>query len=244
MAAPPISPAVLAAVQANNIRFSVYILIVLSAIVIVFVNYRGIILFMRYLRTLTCLSDKHQEFFKFPNHIFGWVKKHLLYAPLFKSRHGNQMHIGPVRMGILPTRLQSLFLVGIVTMNVVLCVYGIEWDQPSKVGLRHLRNRSGTLAVVNMIPLVLMAGRNNPLIGILDVPFETFNLLHRWFGRIVVSLAVTHGVVEIISLVTGATAGKKVHPSGVTIFTQTLKEERFMLWGFVVSTITYQTVRS
>lgn len=147
-------------------------------------------------------------------------------------------------MGILPTRLQSLFLVGIVTMNVVLCVYGIEWDQPSKVRLRHLRNRSGTLAVVNMIPLVLMAGRNNPLIGILDVPFETFNLLHRWFGRIVVSLAVTHGVVEIISLVTGATAGKKVHPSGITIFTQTLKEERFMLWGFVVSKITYQTVRS
>lgn len=137
-------------------------------------------------------------------------------------------------MGILPTRFQSMLLVSIIIMNVTLCAYGIEWSGLLKVKLWHLRNRSGALAVVNMIPLVLMAGRNNPFIGLLNVSFETFNLLHRWFGRIVVSLAVTHSVVEIISMITGAAAGQKVHPSGIAIFTENLQAARFLLWGFVV----------
>ena len=235
MAAPPLSPAMLAAIQANNMRYSYYVLLILSAIVASIFIYRMIIISKRYFRTLACLSDKHQVFFRVPNSTFGWMKQHLLYAPLLKHRHSNQMHIGSVGLGILPSRLQSFLLAGIITMKAILCTYRIEWDRPYEVRLRHLRNRVGTLAVVNMIPMVIMAGRYNPLIILLGIPYGTFNLLHRWFGRIVVSLAITHVVASIISVVGGATAGKKVHPPGITVFTQTLKEERFMLWGFIVS---------
>ena len=37
-----------------------------------------------------------------------------------------------------------------------------------------------------------MASRNNPLIKWLGISFDTFNLLHRWFGRIVAMEAVCH----------------------------------------------------
>lgn len=117
-------------------------------------------------------------------------------------------------------------------MNVVLWAYGIEWHGPIITKLEHLRNRSGTLAVVNMIPLVIMAGRNNPLIGWLSISYDTFNMMHRSFGRVVASFAVTHGTVEIISIVI---KGRQTHTPGWEAFSDTLKAVRFITFGFVVS---------
>ena len=120
-------------------------------------------------------------------------------------------------------------------MNTVFLAYGIEWHGPIITLLKHLRNRSGTLAVVNMIPLALMAGRNNPLIKLLGVPYDSFNMFHRWFGRTIVALAITHGVVEIMSIIIGGNRGKVVKTPGFVLFSNTLKEVRFITFGFVVS---------
>jgi len=49
-----------------------------------------------------------------------------------------------------------------------------------------------------------MAARNNPLINWLNLSFDTFNLLHRWFGRIVVLEALTHTIAWGVSTVTSA----------------------------------------
>ena len=226
------SQAVAAAIVVNNMLFSYYILVVLGAIITGMLIYRIVIHAVQYIRTLTCLNNENQQHFRLPNPLFGSVKRHLLDAPLFRRRHQRQMQIGPVEIGILPTRFQSMLLVGIITMNVVLCTYGIEWDGVLTTKLKHLRNRSGTLAIVNMIPLVIMAGRNNPLIHLLNISYDAFNLMHRWFGRIVVALAVTHSTVEIISIVVG---GQKTHTPGWESFSGTVKEVRFITFGFVVS---------
>ncbi|KAI1417440.1 ferric reductase NAD binding domain-containing protein [Hypoxylon sp. FL1857] len=45
-----------------------------------------------------------------------------------------------------------------------------------------------------MVPLIILAGRNNPLISLLRVSFDTYNLLHRWMGRMVVIEAVIHTI--------------------------------------------------
>ena len=144
-------PVVAAAIVVNNMLFSHYILITLGAIVISMIIYRIAIHSVQYIRTLTCLNNDSQRYFKMPNTKFGWIKQHLLYAPLFHRRHQKQMRIGPVETGILPTRFQSMLLAGIIAMNVILWAYGIEWNGPTITKLEHLRNRSGTLAVVNMI---------------------------------------------------------------------------------------------
>ena len=226
------SPAGAAAIAVNNVLFSYYILSTLGAIVISMILYRIIVRSVRYVRTLTCLNNDSQRYFKMQNPSIGLIKQHLLYAPMFHRRHQKQMRIGPVETGILPSRFQSLLLAGIIAMNVVLWAYGIEWNGPMITKLKHLGNRSGTLAVVNMIPLVIMAGRNNPLINWLVISYDTFNLMHRWFGRIVVSLAVSHGVEEIMSIVF---IGKKTHTPGWEFFSQTLKEAKFMTFGLMVS---------
>ena len=225
-------PAMATAIEVNNMLFSYCILIALGGLVVIMVVYQIAIHSVRYIRTLTCLNNDSQRYFRVPNPVFGWFKNHVLYAPLFRHRHQKLLHIGPVETGLLPTRFQTLLLVGIITMNVVLCAYGIEWNGPLITKLKHLRNRFGTLAVVNMIPLVIMAGRNNPLIGWLNTSYNTFNLMHRWFGRLVISLAVSHGVVEIMSIVIG---GRKTHTPGWESFCGTLKEVRFITFGFVVS---------
>ncbi|KAF4151417.1 hypothetical protein CNMCM6069_003872 [Aspergillus lentulus] len=48
------------------------------------------------------------------------------------------------------------------------------------------------MATVNLIPVVLMAGRNNPLIYLLQISYDTFNLLHRWLARIAVLESFAH----------------------------------------------------
>ena len=195
------SPEQKAAATVDNYRFARYVLTTLAAVVLSLVVFRIVIQSIRYIRTLTCLNNDTQKYFKMPNQAFGAVKQHLLYAPLFRRRHNREIHIAWFHFGYIPTRFQSLFLAGFIAMNVTLSVWGIEWNGPRAAALSHLRNRTGTLSVVNMIPLVLLAGRNNPLISLLNISFDNFNLVHRWFGRIVVLQALAHTVAEVLNIV-------------------------------------------
>lgn len=122
-------------------------------------------------------------------------------------------------------------------METILWAYEIEWHGPIMTLLQHLGNRAGTLAIVNLFPLVILAGRNNPLIGLLNISYDTFNLLHRWFGRIVVALALTHGIAEIMSIVEGQQMYEMVKTPGIVIFSDTLKEARFIIFGIVVGNL-------
>lgn len=191
----------LAAAAVDNSLFAKYTLILLAALVVCLGIYQIVLHSVRYIRALTCLNNDTQRYFKDPNELYANFKQHLLYAPLFRKRHGREMRIGPMSFGILPTRFQSLALAGIVTMNVVFCTYSIEWHGEQSAMLVHLRNRTGTLAMINMIPLVILAGRNNPLIWLLGIPFDVFNLVHRWFGRIVMVQAVLHSLAFTINLI-------------------------------------------
>ena len=180
----------------NNILFATYLLISLASVVGALCIYQLILSATRYIRMLTCLNNDTQMYFRMPNIWFGSVKKHLIYAPLFRSRHMQELQLfGKWGLGVLPTRFQTIFLTLVIGMNLALCFTGIEWSQAGSPNmLDHLRNRSGTLAVVNLIPLVIMGGRNNPLIQVLKISFDTFNLVHRWFGRIIVIEAVIHTI--------------------------------------------------
>lgn len=203
----PAAAATAKAAEDDNRHYARLTLVTLASAVFLFAVYRVILHAVQYVRTLTCLNNEKQMYFKSPNQSFGRLKEHLLYAPLFRRRHNEELYItSGWSLGALPTRFQSLFLTGLIGMNVVLCVIGIDWsNNSSSVMLTHLRNRTGTLAVVNMTPLVLLAGRNNPLIGLLNISFDSFNLVHRWFGRIVALEAVVHTLAWTINKVNTCT---------------------------------------
>ncbi|RDW92598.1 ferric-chelate reductase-like protein FreB [Coleophoma crateriformis] len=123
------------------------------------------------------------------------LKRHLLYAPLWNKRHNREIQLSSaLNMGTLPSRLHTLLLYLFILSNfgyMAALNYNVA-DHYSVVA--ELRGRSGDLAVVNMIALVILAGRNNPLITLLKISFDTYNLLHRWIGRTVVLEAVVHTI--------------------------------------------------
>lgn len=123
------------------------------------------------------------------------LKRKLMYAPLWKKRHNREIRLSTaVNMGTLPSRLHAVLLLAYIASNITYMFF-LNWHNENKYSFcAELRGRSGTLAVVNMIPLIILAARNNPLIGLLQISFDTYNLLHRWIGRIVVIETVIHTI--------------------------------------------------
>lgn len=148
---------------------------------------------LRHLFSLTA-NHEQQNFWKHDRSaLWPRLKKHLLYAPLRHKRHNREMHLSAaINMGILPSRFHTLLLLTYLASNIAYCTI-LNYSSPNKNQLiAEVRGRTGVLAVVNMIPLFVLAGRNNPLIKLLRVSFDTYNLLHRWLGRIVVLEAIIH----------------------------------------------------
>ncbi|KAI0602569.1 putative FAD binding protein [Biscogniauxia sp. FL1348] len=152
------------------------------------------------------------------------LKRNLIYAPLWKKRHNREMKLsGAISVGTLPSRLHFIILSLYLLSNSVYMFY-LDWRQENHFSLAaEIRGRSGTLAVVNMVPLIILAGRNNPLIAMLKVSFDTYNLLHRWMGRMVVLETIIHTV---------AWAYVQVAADGWESMNQRILHETFIASGF------------
>ncbi|KAI0386183.1 ferric reductase NAD binding domain-containing protein [Hypomontagnella monticulosa] len=211
----------------ENESLAHYLLVVCGAVSIALIIWRLSTALLRYIRTVTNLSNDTQRYFVRPSTKFSWIKKNLLYSPLFRKRHNREFQLSSaINVGTLPTRLQFLFLMGYFATNIAFCVIHIPFAASYQDACRQLRNRSGTLATVNMIPLFLMAGRNNPLISLLGISFDTFNLMHRWFGRIVVLEAICHTIAYW--------AGSASTAGWGTALSKTVKSP-LLLYGFIAT---------
>ncbi|KAI1494771.1 ferric reductase like transmembrane component [Biscogniauxia mediterranea] len=209
----------------ENESLSNYLLIICAGVSALLIIWRVKTAVMRYVRTISGLTNDTQRYFAKPSYKFSWIKKNILYSPIFGKRHNREFQISTaVNMGTLPTRFQLLFLIAYFATNVAFCVVNIPWLETYSDACKQLRNRSGTLATVNMIPLFVMAGRNNPLIGLLGISFDTFNLMHRWFGRIVALEAVCHTV---------AFWAGSASSAGWDVALQTTFKAPFLIYGFI-----------
>jgi len=139
--------------------------------------------------TQACLKHNQTSF-------IPWLKRHMLLAPLFTTRHNREMtftlrngHI--LNFGTFPLRLQTVLLIAYIASNIAYCCI-LDYSQPRKAMLAELRGRSGALAAFNLVPTVLFALRNNPLIHVLKISYDTFNLFHRWCARTVIFMSVLH----------------------------------------------------
>lgn len=135
-----------------NMMFEHYILAVCFALAGAMLVWRVVQVSVTYVRTLACLNNDTQRYFSIPSQTYASVKKNLLYAPVFGQRHNREFHLSAaMNMGTLPTRLQLLFLASIFGTNVAFCVVSIHWDLAYTQVAQELRNRTGILAVVNMV---------------------------------------------------------------------------------------------
>ncbi|KAI1448286.1 ferric reductase like transmembrane component-domain-containing protein [Annulohypoxylon stygium] len=210
----------------ENESLSNYLLVICGAVSAALIIWRITVALTTYIRTVTSLNNETQRYYVGTSSKWAWVKKNLLYSPLFRKRHNREFQLSSaINVGTLPTRFQFLFILGYFATNVAFCVVHIPFESFQDAA-KQLRNRSGTLAVVNMIPLFLMAGRNNPLIQLLGMSFDTFNLLHRWFGRIVALEAVCHTLAFWAASAAGA---------GWAATLKNTTAKPFLMWGFVAT---------
>ncbi|KAJ5767293.1 uncharacterized protein N7511_004909 [Penicillium nucicola] len=181
-----------------------------------------------YLRQITASGTTKREQTFWAQESSSWwpnLKKHFLYAPLGKKRHNREMQLSSaLNVGTLPSRLQAILVVLYFISQVVYCVYLDYRVNEKKALIAELRGRSGTLAVLNMVPLFLLAGRNNPLISILHISFDTYNLLHRWLGRMVVLESVVH---------TAAWAVNACDEQDFNHMLARVRDTPFFAWGLV-----------
>jgi len=211
----------------QNILLSNYLFWTLACISGVLIIWRISTEFVKYVRHITCLSNDTQRYFAMPAWKLSWFKRNIQYAPLINKRHNREFQLSQaVNVGTLPTRLQFVFLVGYFATNVAFCVIEISFAGSFTAAAALLRNRSGVLAVVNMVPLFIFAGRNNPLIRLLGISFDTYNLLHRWVGRIVILESLCHTLAFLAS---------NAHTKGWAAAFKTATTVPYMLFGFIVS---------
>ncbi|MCJ1308566.1 hypothetical protein MMC25_002219 [Agyrium rufum] len=182
-----------------------------------------------HLRHMKCLSTtaaiQQRYFMHDPNWIWPALKKALIYAPLRHKRHNREIQLSKaISVGTIPSRLHTLILSFYLLSNIIYCCL-LSYGEKNKAALiAEARGRTGHLAVVNMVGLFVLAGRNNPLIGILRVSFDTFNLFHRWIGRVVVLQAIAHTACWIVN---------EIHAKGHEAVGQAILHDPFITWGFV-----------
>ncbi|KAH7084134.1 ferric reductase [Paraphoma chrysanthemicola] len=90
-------------------------------------------------------------------------------------------------------RPQAFIGIVYIFSNVAFCIAPLPlWSQPQPKDLAAFRGRCGTLAAYNLVLTVPFALRNNPLILMLHISFDTFSTFHRWNARLVVCEATAH----------------------------------------------------
>ncbi|KAF4123307.1 FAD-binding domain [Geosmithia morbida] len=205
----------------ENERLSNYLYICLGSVAVAVITWKIFDVATKWTRAIVCMNNEYQRYFARPSPKLAALKQHVLYASIWKKRHNREFQLSSaINVGTLPTRFQLLFTLAYLATNVTFCVIHIDFSAQFGDVADILRNRTGVLAVVNMVPLVLFAGRNNPLIPLLGISFDTYNLLHRLFGRIVVLEALTHVLAFL--------AGTGWDAAFAAIF-----QSMFLLWGFV-----------
>ncbi|KAL9564118.1 hypothetical protein ACKAV7_011768 [Fusarium commune] len=191
--------------QAQNMLFKEALWWTLGIIALVVLTIRMLEIVWAQLRLISAMSVSREKQGYWKISQWSWMpaaKKHVIYAPLWKKRHSRGFRLSSaISVGTLPSRLHMALLVGYLGSNFTY-MFVLNWANDNRYAFcAELRGRSGNLALVNLVPLIILVGRNNPLIPVLKISFDTCNLLHRWIGRIVVLEVVIHSIAWAIAAV-------------------------------------------
>lgn len=200
-----------------------YMLVALAALLL---GLRVANMWWRHNRHLSAMGSPRQAYWATNRTSWWpWLNRHILVAPLWKKKHNAQFQISSaIDNGTLPGRWHTIMLVIYVALNIAWCVALPYKVLDHRSTIAALRGRSGTLAALNLIPTVLFALRNNPLITILQVSYDDFNLFHRWAARITILEAIVHTIAWMYNT---------AHGAGWAQVANALRTEGSYGWGMV-----------
>ena len=116
-------------------------------------------------------------------------------SPVFGKRHASAIQLCGIDIGTMPTNDQALAIVILFVLNGIACIvqYKIEKINAHSV-YKDVAMRTGLLSFANLPLVIGLAGRNNVLALTTGISRCTWTLVHRWVGRLVILLALTHTV--------------------------------------------------
>lgn len=141
-------------------------------------------------RSATISNEWHRPKGRSQPSFLGALKQHFFYAPARTTRVSEDIKRISQSNHAAPTRPQATVIIIYILSNFIYALAIPEQSQAPRVA--QFRGRCGTLAVFNLIPTILFALRNNPLIWILHISYDTFNLFHRWAATLVVAQSIAH----------------------------------------------------
>jgi predicted ferric reductase len=190
--------------QTANYLFAAVLCVSLGGLCVLTLLFRWATMGNAHMRHLLTMSNPDRQVYWAQNHTSIWpkIKKHLLYAPLGRNRHNKEIQLSSaISIGTLPSRFHTLLLSVYLLSNVAYCLV-LRWGAEDRGAvLAELRGRSGELAALNIIPTMLFAMRNNPLIPLLRVSYDTFNLLHRWCARVCAIESIIHTICYLVNVI-------------------------------------------
>lgn len=136
----------------GNQALSNYLFIICGSIAVAVIIWKVCEKVNRVVRRVACLGHDRQRYFAIPSPNVSFLKRHVLYAPIFRKRHNREIQLSKaINVGTLPTRFQFLFLLAFFSTNIVFTVIDIPFAGSYKEAAYILRSRTGILATVNMV---------------------------------------------------------------------------------------------
>lgn len=136
----------------------------------------------------------------FNNALFKFVRCHLSMPALFGKRRMESFRAKfPIFEWLLPTRLETLTVVGFFWVLFILCAVDEKyipapWRSKKETVHTLVADRTGIIATMLTPLMVLFAGRNSFLQLITRWKSTTMMVFHRWIARMVVLLVLIHAV--------------------------------------------------
>ncbi|CAH2354376.1 ferric reductase transmembrane component 4 [[Candida] railenensis] len=144
--------------------------------------------------------------------IINFWRKNVTLPALGKKDKTNDFTTLKVINILLPSRIESLVIVGFCALTVFACSNAIHWPEGDPIFtdkqnalLRFTADRSGIVATIMMPMLILFAGRNNFLQWITGINFATFITYHKWMARVIFILVMIHSACYSTIYVKGKT---------------------------------------
>jgi predicted ferric reductase len=142
----------------------------------------------RRISVIAC-PENHDSYIR--NGYWKRLERYTPYAPTWATTVCHKVAtLNTARTRSLIPQPQNLLVTFYILSNVSYCAAIRSQDGFGRMA--ELRGRCGTLAAFNLILTILCALRNNPLIPILHINYDTFNFFHRWLARIVVLQSIAH----------------------------------------------------
>lgn len=145
--------------------------------------------------------------------------------PVLGSHHATPI----LKMAIVPTRGQALFILYIVAINIISCAVGIRAVMPQSwfstawyQVAAYVANRTGVISFANIPLLILFSGRNSILLWLTNWSHATFLLIHRWVAWICTFQACIHSALYL-----GLYVWSKSHAE--------TSKEPFWYWGIIAT---------